>query len=152
MSLLSLYLVFIFQSAQVEGSPWILYSAERFQEFLCFLEDGRFSFSEVKREREIIFIFPPRHPDLLTHGLPQTYKVASAKVKTEGLASPHITLYNSSCFRGIIIIIIIIITVANLDSRHDTVIYSDDVAGGGTGERNGDTEGGWRSSDEQRLR
>ena len=40
-SFLTLSLIFIFQSAQVEGSPWILYSAERFQEFLCLLEDGR---------------------------------------------------------------------------------------------------------------
>ena len=62
-----------------------------------------------RRERELLMIFPPRHPDLLTHGLPQTYKVASAKVKTESLASPHITLYNTSILRGILIIIIEVI-------------------------------------------
>lgn len=30
------------KSAIVEGNPWILFSTERFQEFLCFLEDGRY--------------------------------------------------------------------------------------------------------------
>lgn len=32
----------VLKSAIVEGNPWILFSTERFQEFLCFLEDGRY--------------------------------------------------------------------------------------------------------------
>ena len=95
------------------------------------------------RERELLMIFPPRHPDLLTHGLPQTYKVASAKVKTESLSSPHITLYNSSCFKGILTPHFIIVII---------VIFAADDARCQNGERNGHTEGGWRSSEEQRLR
>ena len=71
------------KSAVVEGNPWILFSTERFQEFLCFLEDGR-------------------HEDLMSHGLPDNYRVASAKLKTESLANPHIVLYNSSSFKGIL--------------------------------------------------
>ena len=31
----------IFQSAKVEGNPWILFSEERYQEYLCYLEEGR---------------------------------------------------------------------------------------------------------------
>ena len=72
------------KSAVVEGNPWILFSTERFQEFLCFLEDGR-------------------HEDLMSHGLPDNYRVASAKLKTESLANPHIVLYNSSSFKGILL-------------------------------------------------
>ncbi len=30
-----------FQSAVVDGNPWILYSEERFQGFLAYLEEGR---------------------------------------------------------------------------------------------------------------
>ena len=43
----------------------------------------------------------PRHEDLLTHGLPDNYKVCSAKIITETLANPHLVLYNSSVFKGI---------------------------------------------------
>jgi len=68
------------KSAIVEGNPWILYSTERFGEFLCFLEDGR-------------------HEDLKNHGIPDNYKVASAKLKTESAANPHIILFNSSKFK-----------------------------------------------------
>ena len=42
----------------------------------------------------------PRHEDLLTHGLPDNYKVCSAKIITETLANPHLVLYNSSGFKG----------------------------------------------------
>ena len=42
----------------------------------------------------------PRHEDLLTHGLPDNYKVCSAKIITETLANPHLVLYNSSWFKG----------------------------------------------------
>ena len=37
----------------------------------------------------------------MSHGLPDNYRVASAKLKTESLANPHIVLYNSSSFKGI---------------------------------------------------
>ena len=30
-----------FQSAKVEGNPWILFTEERYQGFLCYLEEGR---------------------------------------------------------------------------------------------------------------
>jgi hypothetical protein len=29
------------RSARVEGNPWVLYSEERYQRFLAFLEEGR---------------------------------------------------------------------------------------------------------------
>ena len=37
----------------------------------------------------------------MSHGLPDSYRVASAKLKTESLANPHIVLYNSSSFKGV---------------------------------------------------
>ena len=83
------------QSAAVQGSPWILFSAERFQDFLCFLEDGRL----VGRLSSFLSHDISRHGDLLTHGLPEDYKVASARENKESLGSPHISLYNSSQFR-----------------------------------------------------
>ena len=36
----------------------------------------------------------------MSHGLPENYRVASAKLKTESLANPHIVLYNTSSFKG----------------------------------------------------
>ena len=45
----------------------------------------------------------PRHEDLLTHGLPDNYKVCSAKIITETLANPHLVLYNSSVFKGTVL-------------------------------------------------
>ena len=41
-----------------------------------------------------------RHEDLMSHGLQENYRVASAKLKTESLSHPHIILYNSSSFKG----------------------------------------------------
>ena len=44
------------RSALVSGNPWILFSEERFQSFLAFLEEGRYE-------------------DLADRGLPVDYKV-----------------------------------------------------------------------------
>lgn len=86
------------KSAIVSGNPWILFSEERFQSFLAFLEEGRYE-------------------DLGDRGLPADYKVdirgifflmldslyrqvASVKYKKESLACPQIKLFNSSTFAG----------------------------------------------------
>ena len=47
-----------------------------------------------------ILILIDSHEDLLNHGLPENYRVASAKLKAETLANPHIILFNSSLFKG----------------------------------------------------
>ena len=69
------------KSAIVEGNPWILFSEERFQNFLAYLEEGKYE-------------------DLATIGLPADYKVASVKYRKEALTSPQIKLLNSSTFQG----------------------------------------------------
>ena len=43
------------QAATVDGNPWVLYSEERFQTFLAYLEEGRYE-------------------DLSSIGLPADYK------------------------------------------------------------------------------
>ena len=45
------------KSAIVNGNPWILFSEERFQSFLAYLEEGRYE-------------------DLSDRGLPADYKVS----------------------------------------------------------------------------
>ena len=69
------------KSASVDGNPFILFSEERYQGFLAYLEEGRYE-------------------DLGALGLPADYKVASVKYKKESLASPQIRLFNSSTFAG----------------------------------------------------
>ena len=69
------------KSARVEGNPWILFTEERYQGFLAYLEEGTYN-------------------DLATLGLPAEYKVGSAKYKKESLAFPQIRLFNSSTFKG----------------------------------------------------
>ena len=69
------------KSAIVDGNPWILYSEERFQNFLAYLEEGKYE-------------------DLSTHGLPADYKIASVKYKKESLSTPQIKLFNESRFSG----------------------------------------------------
>jgi len=68
------------KSAKVEGNPWILYTEERYQGFLCYLEEGSYA-------------------DLLSLGIPDNYRVASAKLKSDSVGNPQITLYNSSYFK-----------------------------------------------------
>merc|ERR1711962_1031463 len=68
---------FAIKSALVDGNPWILYSDERFQGFLAYLEEGRYE-------------------DMST--LPADFKVGSAKYKKESLANPQITLFNIANF------------------------------------------------------
>jgi len=68
------------KSAKVEGNPWILFTEERYQGFLCYLEEGSYD-------------------DLLSLGIPATYRVASAKLKGDSVGNPQITLYNSSNFK-----------------------------------------------------
>ena len=72
---------FAIKSARVEGNPWILFTEERYQGFLAYLEEGTYN-------------------DLSALGLPSEYKVGSAKYKKESLAFPQIRLFNSSCFKG----------------------------------------------------
>jgi len=72
---------FTIKSARVEGNPWILFTEERYQGFLAYLEEGTYN-------------------DFTTLGLPSEYKVGSAKYKKESLAFPQIRLFNSSSFRG----------------------------------------------------
>jgi len=67
------------KAAKVEGNPWILYTEERYQGFLCYLEEGSYD-------------------DLLSLGIPANYRVASAKLKSESVGNPQITVYNSSNF------------------------------------------------------
>ena len=69
------------KSASVDGNPFILFSEERYQGFLAYLEEGRYE-------------------DLGALGLPADYKIASVKYKKESLASPQIRLFNSSTFAG----------------------------------------------------
>ena len=69
------------KSARVEGNPWILFTEERYQGFLAYLEEGTYN-------------------DFATLGLPSEYKVGSAKYKKESLAFPQIRLFNSSTFKG----------------------------------------------------
>ena len=69
------------KSAIVEGNPWILFSEERFQNFLAYLEEGKYE-------------------DLAAIGLPADYKVASVKYRKEILTNPQIKLFNSSTFKG----------------------------------------------------
>ena len=72
---------FAIKSARVEGNPWILFTEERYQGFLAYLEEGTYN-------------------DLTALGLPSEYKVGSAKYKKESLAFPQIRLFNSSSFKG----------------------------------------------------
>ena len=72
---------FAIKSARVDGNPWILFSEERYQGFLAYLEEGTYN-------------------DFATLGLPSEYKVASVKYKKESLAFPQIRLFNSSSFKG----------------------------------------------------
>ena len=72
---------FAIKSARVEGNPWILFTEERYQGFLAYLEEGIYN-------------------DFTTLGLPSEYKVGSAKYKKESLAFPQIRLFNSSSFKG----------------------------------------------------
>ena len=72
---------FSVKSAVVEGNPWILFSEERYQSFLAYLEEGSYE-------------------DLSTLGLPADYKIASVKYKKESLANPQIRLFNASNFLG----------------------------------------------------
>ena len=72
---------FSVKSAVVEGNPWILFSEERYQNFLAYLEEGSYE-------------------DLSTLGLPADYKIASVKYKKESLANPQIRLFNASNFLG----------------------------------------------------
>ena len=72
---------FAVKSARVDGNPWILFTEERFQGFLAYLEEGTFD-------------------DLETLGLPKEYKIASVKYKKDSLANPQIRLFNSSTFKG----------------------------------------------------
>lgn len=67
------------KSAIVDGNPWILFTEERYQGFLAYLEEGRYD-------------------DLSSLGLPADYKVASAKFKKDSLANPQIRLFNASTF------------------------------------------------------
>ena len=69
------------KSARVDGNPFILFSEERYQGFLAYLEEGRYD-------------------NLASLGLPADYKLASVKYRKESIASPQITLFNSSCFAG----------------------------------------------------
>ena len=73
------------KSALVDGNPFILFSEERYQGFLAYLEEGRYD-------------------ELAALGLPADYKVASVKYKKESLASPQIKLFNSSSFAGKIVL------------------------------------------------
>ena len=72
---------FAIKSAKVDGNPWILFSEERYQGFLAYLEEGTYN-------------------DLTTLGLPTDYKVASVKYKKDSLAHPQIKVFNSSSFKG----------------------------------------------------
>jgi len=74
-------LKFDVKSARVEGNPWVLYSEERYQKFLAFLEEGNYT-------------------DFTLLGLPAGAKVASAKVKSLSAGFPHITLFNAAHFKG----------------------------------------------------
>merc|ERR1712223_907109 len=73
-------LKFDVKSARVEGNPWVLYSEERYQKFLAFLEEGDYT-------------------DFTLLGLPASAKVASAKVKSLSAGFPHITLFNAAHFK-----------------------------------------------------
>lgn len=72
---------FAIKSAKVDGNPWILFSEERYQGFLAYLEEGTYN-------------------DFTTLGLPADYKVASVKYKKDSLAHPQIKVFNSSSFKG----------------------------------------------------
>ena len=65
----------------MDGNPWILFSEERYQGFLAYLEEGTYN-------------------DFTTLGLPADYKVASVKYKKDSLAHPQIKVFNSSSFKG----------------------------------------------------
>lgn len=71
---------FAVKSAQVDGNPWILFSEERYQGFLAYIEEGRYD-------------------DLASIGLPADFKILSVKHKKESLAYPQINLFNSSLFK-----------------------------------------------------
>ena len=70
---------FSVKSAKVDGNPWILFTEERFQGFLAYLEEGTYD-------------------DFATLGLPADYKISSVKYKKESLAFPQIRLFNASTF------------------------------------------------------
>ena len=48
----------------------------------------------------LLSLLSSSYADLLTLGIPENYRVASAKLKAESVGNPHITLYNSANFKG----------------------------------------------------
>ena len=90
---------FSVKSALVVGNPWILFSEERYQNFLAYLEEGKYE-------------------DLSTLGLPADYKIASVKYKKESLGNPQIRLFNSSSFSGEFILLLMSDLSAAFDSMN----------------------------------
>ena len=99
----------------------------------------------------------------MSHGLPDSYRVASAKLKPESLANPHIVLYNSSSFKGVLYIYtqcVLYYTQILDDYHHDEEAKGNGYTNGhSNGPQNGNSNGhtigtfsNWKSFGDHKIR